>query len=260
MCTIFVTKLNKKKIIVGRNFDWLQLGGKIHFNPASTIYGTRTLGFCMIEQEGDQLPYEGLNEKGLFVGMTAIHKKLKKNNANFKATINDLGLIRFILERASNVDQALKIAKQFKIDYRQKEHFPPVHYLFADAQGNVSIYEEDTYEFCKKFHNKEWKVITNFSLTKKTRCKRYKIVANKLSNNYVSGMDSAMKLLYLVKQELKNEFKTVYSVVFDLISKNINLSIEQNYHTIYQFNLQKELRKGKHFLDFGKLKLQHKKI
>ena len=73
-------------------------------------------------------------------------------------------------------------------------------------------------------------------------------------------MDSAMKLLYLVKQELKNEFKTVYSVVFDLISKNINLSIEQNYHTIYQFNLQKELRKGKHFLDFGKLKLQHKKI
>ena len=71
MCTIFA-KREKEGLIIGRSFDWVQLGGNINFVPSYRSYGTRTIGTCFIEQLGEDKPYEGINEKGLLVAVVAL--------------------------------------------------------------------------------------------------------------------------------------------------------------------------------------------
>ena len=58
MCSIFSRILNEQ-IIVGRNFDWIQLGGNVHFVPPMRQYGLMSYSLFLIEQFGSDRPLEG---------------------------------------------------------------------------------------------------------------------------------------------------------------------------------------------------------
>jgi penicillin V acylase-like amidase (Ntn superfamily) len=250
-CSIFAVKNNNNAVFVGRNFDWIGQGGQIHFFPSTRVYGTATKGFCIIEQMGVDRPYEGMNTEGLFVAMAAVISQPEKTNRD-KTTfeMNDLGLLRFILERASSSGEALLIAEKFKLDYMAEKGYPKVHYLFADAQGNVALYEEGVNSSLKKLDKTEWEAITNFSLAKRQKCNRYDRIKLVLESKYVGNAEQAKNLLTQVRQNT-----TVWSGVYDLSKKEFDICIEQDYNHTYTFNLEKELRMGYHSIDFAELKL-----
>jgi hypothetical protein len=250
-CSIFTVKNNNNAVFVGRNFDWIGQGGQIHFFPSTRVYGTATKGFCIIEQMGADRPYEGMNTEGLFVAMAAVlskREKTKRGRTTFE--MNDLGLIRFILERASSAGEALLMAEKFKLDYMAEKGYPKVHYLFADAQGNVALYEEEVNSSVKKLGKTEWEAITNFSAGNKPKCDRYDKIKLVLESKYVGNAEQAKNLLAQVRQNT-----TVWSGVYDLSKKEFGICIEQDYNHTYMFNLAEELTTGYHSIDFAELKL-----
>ena len=169
MCTLFSYKTEDNKLIIGRNFDWFDMGGRVHIQSANRSYGLKTNGIIYIEQMGDDRPYDGMNDKGLFVGMAAVMNTEIKDG--FK-DMDSLGLVKYILERATNVEQALEIAKSHKLYYMEDKHYPKLHYMFVDKNSNVVIYEEDKIEKCVKLNANEGEVITNFACYNMLPCDR----------------------------------------------------------------------------------------
>ena len=200
---------------------------------------------------GADRPYEGMNTEGLFVAMAPVFSQPEKTNRG-KTTfeMNDLGLIRFILERASSSGEALLIAEKFKLDYMAQKGYPKVHYLFADAQGNVAFYEEGVNSSIKKLDKTDWEAITNFSLAKRQKCNRYNRIKMVLESKYVGNAEQAKNLLTQIRQNT-----TVWSGVYDLSKQEFDICIEQDYNHTYTFNLKKELRAGYHSISFCELKL-----
>src|SRR5699024_6845981 len=111
-------------------FDWLQFGGNIYFVPPYRSYGSMTLGICYIEQLGYDKPYEGINEKGLFGGIMALPTSAKDEEEPGSLRMAAQGLLKFILERATTVDEALYISNKIKLDFGVKLGVPKVQYFF----------------------------------------------------------------------------------------------------------------------------------
>jgi hypothetical protein len=255
-CSIFALKNMNETMIVGRNFDWIGQGGQIHFFPSTRVYGTATKGYCIIEQMGADRPYEGMNTDGLLVAMAPVlakPEKLNRDRTTFE--MNDLGLIRFVLERASSSGEALLMAEKFKLDYMAEKGYPKIHYLFADAQGNVALYEEGVNSAIKKLGKTEWEAITGFSMGNKQKCDRYERIKLVLESKYVGNVEQAKNLLAQVRQNT-----TVWSSVYDLSRKEFGICIEQDYNHTYMFNLAEELATGYHSIDFAELKLPWSRI
>lgn len=247
MCTIFSYKTEDEKIFIGRNFDWLQKGGRIHIQPPSRSYGLKTNGMIFIEQMGDDRPYDGINDKGLFVGMAAVvNTKIKDG---FK-DMNNLGLVKFILERASTAEEALIIAKRHSLDYMENLAYPKVHYMFADKYNNVIIYEEDKFEKHMKLKMNDGEVITNFAYYNMLPCDRNEKV-KKHFNNKIKDEKNIKSIL----EEVKQEESTIYSAIYDLQQGVLKIWLEQDYTYEHKFNIS-DITKGKDIIDFGELKLK----
>ena len=67
MCTVFA-KNTSKGMVAARNHSWTQPGGNVHFIPAKRIYGKMANAMYLMDQWGQDRPFEGINEHGLFIG------------------------------------------------------------------------------------------------------------------------------------------------------------------------------------------------
>lgn len=251
MCTIFAKK-TPSGVLVGRNFDWLQLGGTIHYIPPQRMYGSQTKGLLLIEQMGIDMPYEGINDSGLFMGcaVTPIDLNPPLSNRDDTLKINELGAIRFVLERATTTQEAVRLLDTISIRNSYLELFIRLHFLIADAEGNIAFYQSGDKTIFKSLTNGEGDVITNFPRQLSiSNCWRYNTVCQNI--NTVTSMETAMTLLGQIHQE---EY-TVWSAVFHLSLLELCLCIEIDYATTHQFSLLSELKKGYSCIDFGTLKL-----
>ena len=93
--------------------------GTIHFIPPKRVYGSMSHGICLIEQLGTDRPFDGINDKGLFIGIAGLPDNISRisNKRNSKLKINDLGIVKYVLERVSSVREALSIFKSSKIEH-----------------------------------------------------------------------------------------------------------------------------------------------
>lgn len=253
MCTIFA-KRERKGIIIGRSFDWVQYGGNVCFVPSYRRYGLNTIGFSAIEQLGEDRPYEGMNEEGLFVGVTAIPNKKDEKEPKGPLMIESLGMVRFILETAKNVDEALYIVKNFNIDYRIRYGVPKVQYFFVDVNNKVGIYEEGGFEESVVLNEGEYRILTNKSVNSKVECKRYDKINSILKENVIVDDKMCMDMISTVKQDKL----TAWSSVYNLKNRRFSVCIEQNFEKKYDFYLNYCLKKGRFSVDFAELKLNSK--
>lgn len=254
MCTIFSYKTEDGKIIIGRNFDWIQRGGRVHIKPPSRAYGLKINGTIVIEQIGEDRPYDGMNDKGLFVGMAAVCNSEIKSG--FK-DMNNLGLIKYILERASTAEEALYIAKKHDLYYMDDLGYPKVHYMFADKNSNVVIYEEGKIEKCIRLGINEGEVITNFAYYDMLPCDRNDKV-KKHFNNKIKDHIEVRNILEEVQQEEVPEYSsvaTIYSAIYDLEEGFLKLWVEKDYTHEHRFYID-EVKKGENSVDFGELRLR----
>ena len=83
-CTVFNVSRNGS-LLIGRNFDYFRIGGEIRFIPASSS----KYAVMLIEQYGRHMPFEGINDQGLFIAMAFVPPTKVKHQL-FKAKSNQI--------------------------------------------------------------------------------------------------------------------------------------------------------------------------
>lgn len=239
-CTIFNTTNKKGNVLVGRNFDNDREGGRIWFiTPRDGLHG-----IVILEQLGSNMPYEGMNDAGLFIGISAVPNTITPF-LPFKPIRISLEMVKITLERAKTVDEALKIFHKYYVVFGTFLGNPIVHYMIVDKEGDSAILEYIDGKMIIIKNNAESQVMTNHFISKpelgsdsKTSFERYKIAKENLNN--VNSVEDAYDLLSKVSQKT-----TVWSSVYNLNEQKIYLRYK-NSPIIFDFNLKDELSKGDH--------------
>ena len=254
-CSLFTVLLNEENLLYGRNFDW-------QFSPALLLFTDPPEGYASVSMvdiaylgfdgtmakdiaglpidektgllDAPYLPFDGMNEHGLTIGMAAVPPGDVQPDAN-KETIGSLGIIREMLDHARNVDEAVDIMQSYNIDF---DGGPPVHYLMADTTGKAALVEYFNGEMHVLDNEHPWHLATNFLRSSVDapadgNCWRYnKINAQLTETNGRIDVQAAMQLLADVAQD-----NTQWSVVYQMSSGVINVAMGQQYRDVHQFQL-----------------------
>jgi hypothetical protein len=254
-CSLFVAGGDAGDMLYGRNFDW-------HYSPAVLVFtdppdGYASISMVDIDYLGFRrsevgaltnlslfkrgallytpfMPFDGMNEHGLTVGMAAVPPGGMRPDPD-KQTIGSLMAIREVLDHARNVDEAVALLDSYNIDMGGG---PPIHYLVADRSGRSALVEFYQGEM-KVFPNEApWHLATNFlrasaGESPQGRCWRYDRIHQRLGQ--AEGQitpQGAMDLLTAVSQD-----STQWSVVYGMSSGDVNVATGRRYGNVPPFHL-----------------------
>ena len=251
-CALFTALGDPEDRLYGRNFDW-------RYSPALLLFTDPPDGYAsvaMIDIEylgfgGDQaknildlplserralletpaLPFDGMNEQGLAVGMAAVPPGEMQPDPS-KETIDELMVIREILDHASTVDEAVGILGSYNIDMGSV----PLHYLVASSSGDSALVEFYQGEMVVFRNEDPWQLATNFLVAStggrtQGQCPRYDRISLKLQ---VTGgkltSQTALSLLADVSQNPPQaQSPTQWSIVYDMTSGEIHVVMGRDY-------------------------------
>jgi penicillin V acylase-like amidase (Ntn superfamily) len=146
-CTTFCINKNGQ-IVFGRNYDWVTGAGIVNTNQRGlfktavntahneSISWVSKYGSITFNQYGKEFPTGGMNEKGLVVEMMWLDGTVYPGG-DPRPSIGVLQWIQYQLDNAATIDEV--IASDTKLRITRKS--APLHYLVADAGGNVASIE-----------------------------------------------------------------------------------------------------------------------
>ena len=146
-CTTFLINKNGQ-LVFGRNYDWITGTGMVCTNlrglqktsmkteDGNTISWVSEYGSISFNQYGKEFPTGGMNEKGLVVELMWLDGS-KYPRQDDRPTIGVLQWIQYQLDRSATIEDVIATDKILRITSKQ----PPLHYLVADAGGNVATIE-----------------------------------------------------------------------------------------------------------------------
>lgn len=244
-CSAIVLK-NGNQIILAKNFDWTFRDGIIIKNLRGTnkvAYHTHTgepaqwtskFGSVTFNQNGKEMPYGGMNEKGLTIEMLWM-EQTKYNINETKAYLNELEWIQYQLDNFETVQQVIEHLNDLKI-YPIKGK---IHYILTDNTGESIIIEYlNGKPVAYKKEANVCQTITNNSVLQSEpyRNQIKKIRKNNTASTYryyqleqeISDIDKqnvlnetyAFKVLKKVTIP-KGDFKTMWSIVYNVNEKTI---------------------------------------
>lgn len=254
-CSLFAALGDADNMLYGRNFDW-------DYSPALLLFTDPPDGYASVSMVdiaylgfaddaagtaadlplGERrallnapfLPFDGMNEQGLVVGMAAVAPS-PMPSVEGEPTIDSLGIIREMLDRARDVDEATDILHSYNIDW---DGGPALHYLIADASGHAALVEFFQGEMVIVPNATPWHHATNFLLSAAGAsaaglCRRYDRIGERLlgARGQLSVPD-AMDLLACVRQD-----GTQWSVVYGLSTGDIRVAMGRQYKTPHTFRL-----------------------
>ena len=249
-CTVFASLGIGDDPLMGRNFDFPRNPALLLFTDPPDGYASVSMvdlgyfGYSMNRQpdpdEGLEglrmtpyLPFDGMNEHGLAVGMAAISHAEPPHDTD-KVTIGEIQVIRLLLDRAKNVEEALELLDDYNIEMVE----PPIHYIVADRSRNSAIIEFVDGEMKVLRNDEPWQVMTNFIIYSSDApgtvpCSRYRSVYDELreTGGQVS-MSEAMSFLEVACQE-----STIWSIVYNMETGEINVAMGGEYEKVLTFNL-----------------------
>ncbi len=254
-CSLFAALGDEDNRLFGRNFDW-------NFSPALLLFTDPADGYASVSMvdieylgfagelsrnltelpledlrtllDAPSLPFDGMNEKGLAIGMAAVPEEDMPYDPQ-KKTIGQLEVIREILDHAGTVDEAIEILGSFNIDMGSV----PIHYLIASASGDSAVVEFYRGEMVVFRNEAPWQVATNFLLAdtngnEQGQCWRYDQLSQRL--NELDGRvspDASLRLLEDVSQD-----HTQWSIVYHMTSGKVQVVMGQAYSgTVHTFEL-----------------------
>ncbi len=245
-CSLFAALGDEHDRLLGRNFDW-------QFSPALLLFMDPPDGYASVSMvdisylgfDGERskhlqdlslderkalldapgLPFDGMNEKGVAIGMAAVPPQ-EMPRLPQRPTLGELAIIREMLDHAATVDEAIEILGSYNIDMEEV----PIHYLIASASGQSAVVEFYNGEM-RVFRNEtDWQTATNFLLASaggypQGQCWRYDQMSNVLEHGQgrINSAD-AMALLGTVSQD-----NTQWSVVYHLTSGEIHIVMGRGY-------------------------------
>jgi hypothetical protein len=230
-CSLFAAYGDPDEILYGRNFDW-------DFSPALLLFMDPPGGYASVsmvdihylgfgenrafgimdlpleEQIGlldaPYIPFDGMNEMGLAVGMAAVPPgDMEQDPA--KETIDSVMVIRKILDQAASVDEAVEIIQSYNIDMGNT----PIHYLISEKSGRSALIEFSKGEIVVLPNEYPWQMATNFLMSEtwtdpEVHCGRYGLIQDRLTD--LDGQIKPSQAMALLKDV--SQPSTQWSVVY----------------------------------------------
>jgi hypothetical protein len=253
-CSLFAALGDADNGLYGRNFDWEYGPAVLLFTDPPDGYasvsmvdiaylgfgGTRAselIDLPLIERrallDAPFMPFDGMNEHGLAVGMAAVPPGYMRPDPD-KGTISSLMVIREMLDRASDVDEAVAILQSYNIDFGGG---PPIHYMIAAPSGRSALVEFYQGEMVVIPNEMPWHLATNFlrasaGESAQGLCWRYDRINQRLTE--AGGritMQDAMDLLAQASQE-----GTQWSIVYGMSTGDVHVTMGRQYdqeHTLH---------------------------
>ena len=146
-CTTFCIYKNGH-IVFGRNYDWVTGAGIVNTNQrwlfktsmkmgnAETVSWVSRYGSITFNQYGKEFPTGGMNEKGLVVELMWLDGTIYPANDK-RPAVGVLQWIQYQLDNAATTADVIASDAQVRIS----DKATPIHYLVADAGGNVATIE-----------------------------------------------------------------------------------------------------------------------
>lgn len=224
-CTAFACEAGGR-IFYGRNND---LPPYLRDGSSSELYAPAGGNRFILTTSSFINGEEGLNEHGLTVSMTFVMTDLKKIRPGF----NSCFLVRYLLERADSVEQALSLLMELPVASN-------CNILLADQSGGMAVAEctpavkrirrAEVFGGARvvcavnSFTSDEMKPYDDSDGNDYDSHKRYQVVLESVSSGRLSpDEETAMRLLrgeygFLCQYDDEPDFETVWSSVADLKS------------------------------------------
>jgi hypothetical protein len=254
-CSLFVASGDADGELYGRNFDWQYSPAVLVFTDPPDGYASVSMvdiayfGFertrvgtladaSLVERAPllflPFLPFDGMNEHGLAVGMAAVPAGGMRPDPS-KETISSLMIIRQVLDHAKDVDEALAIFETHNVDMAGG---PPIHYLIADVSGRSVLVEFYQGEMKVVPNDEPWHVATNFLRSSvegsaQGECWRYDKIEQRLAETEGQlTWQAAMDLLEAVSQSV-----TQWSIVYHMSTGDVNVAMGRHYDDVHTLHL-----------------------
>ncbi|MEJ3651540.1 carcinine hydrolase/isopenicillin-N N-acyltransferase family protein [Actinomycetes bacterium KLBMP 9759] len=172
------------------------------------------------------VPFDGMNEKGLVVGMAATPEAQLPLPTADKPVVGSLRVVRMMLDRAATVEEAVAVMRDFTVDFTGG---PQIHYLIADAAGRAVVVEFSG----GTLNVVDDRILTNIAMTgtepaQRLADRRYRLLAE----GATAGAD-AMELLRTVAQP-----HTRWSIVYEPASGTARLVTGQRWERVHTVALR----------------------
>jgi hypothetical protein len=256
-CSLIAALGDATDMHYGRNFDWEYSPAVLLFTDPPDAYASVSMVDIAYLELGSAeastltelplaerrallqapfLPFDGMNERGLAVGMAAVPPGDMQPDPN-KETIDSLMVIRKMLDHAGNVDEAVAIVRRYNISMSGG---PPLHYLMADPSGRAALVEFYQGKLVVLSNDKPWHLATNFVRSAvngnaEGQCWRYDAISRQLAKT--AGRLSAqetMRLLEDVSQKI-----TQWSIVYGMSTGEVNVTMGRRYGDTHTFHLDR---------------------
>jgi len=264
-CSLFAALGDLEKPLFGRNFDWDRSPLLITFlEPIEGYRSAISVDLAYLFSENDVrkleslsadkllplldvpwLPFDGMNERGLVIGMAAIDNGCGYSTDPGKRGVNHVSLMRELIEACATVDEAVAFFEN--VNPLSGRSGMCLHFLVADRTPSAALieYRNGTMYVYRSTETEPWQLATNFPLalvsgSSAGRCWRYDRMAQALSdrNGSLSPLE-AMDLLQKVATQT-----TQWSIVYDLSDLTMDVCPGGDFSRLYRFSLEERAALG----------------
>jgi predicted choloylglycine hydrolase len=243
------------KTIIGRNFDY-------PYNIPKFLVHTHIKGvYKSVSHTIYALNHwatEGINEKGLFIGETAVNypkeypETLKQEEYPDVPAIDVLHLIRIVLDTCTTLDEAIELFESVNIWFSEDGED---QFFIADKNGNMAILvydRERNLKIIRKDAHKDYLPLTNVAACANKEisrlCFRYKTADEYLSENRINSLNELFRLMKIISfpndehptplgAEKFEGFQTLWIAMYDLSEKSMTSPFfEDGFSTEYTDN------------------------
>ncbi len=243
-CSLFVAMGDQHHPVYGRNFDWQENPALVLFTDSPdghasvSMVDVSYLGYERQDKKFESLegraallrapliPFDGMNEHGLVVGMAAVDSAELPEHPE-KPTVGSLRIIRLVLDQCKTIEEGIAVFEKYNLDF---DGGPQIHYLLADLHGHSALIELDDRQMNVMRNDENWQAATNFCLhgnqdRASALCARYAQIKQRLSKSQGKlSSDQALGLLKDVAQQ-----NTRWSVVYDMKDTATNIVMSRKF-------------------------------
>lgn len=264
-CSTFIATSPEGDDLFGRNFDYVPSIGLIvrtapengyesisvvnlnHLGLSQDNMPTKNLMNRIITLAAPYAPLDGMNEKGLAIGVLVIKDGIV-HQATGKVPITTTSAIRMILDKAATVDEAITLLEQYDMHSSGDTGY---HFQIADAEGNTAVVEYIDNEMHVLTKEEGYTAATNFVLYNDMNLgsgqDRYEAIKTKqVETGGIMTEDDAMELLLSVPAQgsrviegLNEEIPsdTQWSCVYNLDDLTLQICTSRDRERVYNYTL-----------------------
>lgn len=266
-CSTFIATTPEGDDLFGRNFDYVPSIGLIvrttpkdgyesisvvnlnHLGLSKDNLPTKNLMNRIITLAAPYAPLDGMNEKGLSIGVLVIDKGVV-HQVTGKVPITTTAAIRMILDKAATVEEAIALLEQYDMNSSGDTGY---HFQIADAEGNTAIVEYIDNEMHVLTKEEGYTAATNFvlynNINEGSGHDRYEAIkAKQAETDGIMTEEESLELLLSIPAQGSRVIEglnenidsdTQWSCVYNLDDLTLQICTGRDKERIYTYQLEK---------------------